>query len=351
MANQFSEELDRSSRRITFTIFIIIVGFFAVAFRFVPIPSREDVDESLDILMLEFYEMEAVEVEEGEEVEEDEPSDEIELEPETQPENINKLLSAFGELSLSEVKSDDILPMDPAPESPFGLESDVNLDMESGPNDLGIFGNSRTTDLNADLLPQSGGGSDRWTLKPNLVSGSSAANQPGFRTRNQTGVSANALAVRQEQPDDLFDEVYEEGDRSEMTREESEREDAVIEWFTENGSPLDPGIRSLFEQISSTLTAKVSVRIGAQTYSVQLMYSQHSRKLHIAFSEDKDLFYFIDPKLQNIANYYAKGVVVYDEAARIVIVESEELSVENPESVRVYRSFLSWWIDQIKAHG
>ncbi len=348
MANQFSEELDGSGRRITFGIFVIVVVFFAAAFRLVPVPSREDVDESLDILMLEFYEMEAAE----EEVEEeDETSDEVEVESETEPENINKLLSAFGELSLSEVESNDILAMDPASESPLGLQADVNLDLESGSDALGIFGNSRPTDLNADLLPQSGGGSDRWTLKPNLVSGSSATNRPGFQTRNQAGISGSDLAVRQDEPDDLFDEVYEERDRPEMTAEEIEREDAVIAWFKENGGPLDPGVRSLFEQTPNMLTAKVFAQIGGQIHPVQLMYSQYSRKLHIAFSEDKDLFYFIDPKLQNIANYYAKGVVVHDEAVRVVIVESEELSVENPESVRVYRTFLSWWIDQIKANG
>ncbi len=347
MAHQFSEDLDHTSRRISIGVFVVLIGFFAVAFRFVPVPNRDAVDESLDILMLESFMMETTAEEEAAEAEE--APVEVQTETEDEIENLDALLEAFGDLSLSEVTPEDLSTSDPAAGDPLGLQADLNIDLDFGSSDLGGFGDGRPTDLNADLLPQSGGGGQRLTLNPNLVSGSTSGNRPGFRTRDNAGIgNGEDLSVRETQPGDLFDEIIEERPDEGLNLLEMQREDAVVAWFQANEGPLDPGVRALFEeQASGSFTAKVFAEIGGQTFPVQLMYSQHSKKLHIAFSEDKDLFYFIDPKLRNIANYYKEGVVVHDEQVRIVIVESEELSVESPNAVRVYKQFVSWWITQV----
>lgn len=349
MVNQFSDETDGRGQRITYGIFIIIIGFFAVAFRFVPIPSREGVDESLDILMLEVYAMEA-EVEEETEAEVEEETEVVERDAETS--DVSELLAAFGDLSLSKVTSEDVTASDSDESQTSGLRPDINMDLSTGFDALGSFGDGRPSDLNADLLPQSGGGEERWTLKPSLVSSSVPGNQVGFQTRNQSGVSdVDALAVRQQEPDDLFEAIIERKDPVDMTIEDVKREDDVAKWFVANASPLDPGIRALFNQTPGVFTAKDSVNIGAQMYVVQLMYSPHSRKLHIALSSEKEVHYFIDPKLQNIFNYYEEGVVVRDEAVRVIIVESEELPVNTPGAVQEYKNFLSWWVNEVNPNG
>lgn len=348
MANQFSEDFDNTGRRISFGIFVVIVGFFAVAFRFVPIPNRDAVDRSLDILMLESYLMETTT-----EDEEDDGAEipvEVQTEVEDQIGDVDELLAAFGDLSLSQVTSEGVSLSDVSSGEQLEFQPDLDIGLDFSSSDLGGFGNSRPSDLNADLLPQSSREGDRWTLKPNLVSGLTPDNQPEFQTRNNAGISdSDDLIVRETQPDDFFDEIIEErGPSDGINLADLEREDAVVAWFKANEGPLDPGIRALFnEQLSGSYTANLSAEIGGQMVPIQLMYSHPSKKLHIAFSEEENLFYYIDPALRNVANYYKEGVVVYDEAARIVIVESEELSVDSPNAVRVYKKFVSWWIGQV----
>ena len=91
--------------------------------------------------------------------------------------------------------------------------------------------------------------------------------------------------------------------------------------------------------------------MDGQTWTVQLAYAPSSRTLKIALTQDSMLFYFIDPGLQNRANYCERGRTVLDTDSRVVTVESEEVSVQSPDAVRVFNQFLSWWSNETESNG
>ncbi|MCY4225703.1 MAG: hypothetical protein OXF06_12830 [Bacteroidetes bacterium] len=352
MATAFSEDIDQSNWRISFLIFLIFVAFFSVAFRFIPLPSRETVDDSLEDIMFELITISEEAEEEPEETIEEAIEELVEpADVEVQQENIDELLSAFAELTPAATPDDVSLTNSGSVQSVI-LENELNPQLDFDAGILDGFSNQNTLDLDTDISSRSGS-SSAWTLKPGLSADAGASTeQRGFAVRNQaSGPTGDDLAVRQQQePTELFDLFKEERGTGDMSLDEIRKENAVIAWFKANASPLDSGIRALFEQTDSDLTAKVLANISGQGYPVQLMYSASSRNLRIAFSEDTNIFYFIDPKLQDQANYYEEGVVVHDDQIRIVIVETEEFSVSSPQAVRVYSSFLQWWLDQIREY-
>jgi len=352
MATAFSEDIDQSNWRVSIVIFLIIVALFSVAFRFIPLPSRETVDDSLEDIMFELITISEQEEEETEDTVDEPTEDEVDpADVEVQQENIDELLSAFAELTPTATPDEISLTNSGTIESVI-LENELNPQLDFDAGVLDGFSNRNTLDIDTDLSSRSGN-SGAWTLKPGLSADADATTgQRGFTVRNQaSGPTGEDLATRdQQEPTELFDLFKEERGTVDMSLDEIRKENAVVAWFKANASPLDSGIRALFEQADSDLTAKVLANIGGQNYPIQLMYSASSRNLRIAFSEDSNIFYFIDPKLQNQANYYEEGVVVHDDQIRIVIVETEELSVSSPQAVRVFSNFLQWWLDQIKEY-
>ena len=322
-------------------VFTVLVSFLFLASNFVPLPGRERVDQSLDLIMLESIPTAAAEVEE--EIEEQPMKERL---PEASPADFDGLMSVFTELLPSEPLSEASALPDRGQVESLALQSDVGLDFgaEEG---LDSFGDNRPGDLNADLFPQSGGAT--WTLRPNLISG--AGPRSGTRLSSgssRTGEAGVDLSIRPDRPERLVESLFgEQGDAS-LTPEEILRENAVVRWMQDRQNALDRPIRTKFEQQPRDLTVNESITVGAKIYHLQMMYSPVTRTLHIAWIDGDDVFYFVDPALQFQANYFEEGLVERAPSMEVVLVETEELSARSPQAIREYGTFLKWWRPQIE---
>lgn len=345
MAYQFSEDTDKSNKRITALIFFFLLGFIGITSYFVPIPSRERVEKSLEVIVLESIAIATSEAEENDVAVEEVPDGE-----ETSPEDVvmddfEGLLSAFGE-ALSPSESEDASLSDLASSKSRTIQSEMNLDF-AAEGGLDVFGSDRPADMNADLLQSSGGGNETLTLKSNIVSGSSG--QPGFQVRGGTyGGGGDDLSVRQGGQGNSLEMGSGASGSSELTAEQKAYASSVVNHLNLRERPLDPGIRAMFAQGPDNITTKETTVIGGQEYMVQLLYTPFTRTLHIAWIKDDTVYYFVDPALQNVANYYEKGHVDYDDVLGVVLAETEELSAQGPEAIRMYNLFLSWWLDYVE---
>ena len=341
MAYKFSEDTDRSSRRVSVLVFLFLLGIFSIASYFVPLPSRERVEKSLEVIVLESIAI--AEAAENEVVEEEVSGEEVASPDEVVMDDFEGLLSAFGD-ALSPSESNEASLSDFASSRSQTLQSDMDLDFETD-NVLDVFGSDRPEDMNADLLQSSVGDNEAWTLKSNIVSGSSG--QPGFQVRGGGG-SGDDLSVREGGQGGSLEMGFGGGGASELTAEQKAYASSVVNQLNFRESPLDPGIRAMFAQGSDNITVKETVVIDGQEYTVQLLYTPFTRTLHIAWIKDNTVYYFVDPALQNMANYYEKGQVDYDDALGIVLAETEELSADSPEAIRMFGLFLSWWLDYVE---
>ncbi len=341
------EDISQSDRSLTVGLFAAAIVCIAMVIHVVPMPTRAGVDRSIESFALESM---AIAVRTSEEIELAEEAEEVVVdEPEVTLEDFDGLLSSFMDLSPSDAgSSDEELLGTETTESSLQMELDLDFGTEDA---LGGLGTGRA-DLNADLFPQA----ERSTgtlLKPNIVSGFSQS--PDIQFTDGIGeVSGGELALRQENSARLetLDSVYEGLDRSTLTPGEAALEDAVVLWMKAfQGMSLDPAIRILFRLESTDLVFKGTVLLDGQTWTVQLAYSPTSRTLNIALTQDSMLFYFIDPGLQNRANYFEKGRVVFDADSRVVSVESEEFSAQSPDAVRVFNLFLPWWSNALQSNG
>ena len=343
----FFEDASRSDRGLTVGLFTVAIICIAVVIHVVPMPTRARVDRSLESFVLESMAMAANVPEEGELEEVVEGA--VLEEPEVTLEDFDGLLSSFMDLSLSDDASSDLEVLETkTAESLLQTELDLDFGTEDA---LGGFETGRA-DLNADLFPQAERGTGT-PLRPNIESGFSRSQDIQFAD-DIGDVSGDELALRQENSARLetLDSVYEGLDRSTLTPEEAAREDAVVLWMKSfQGMSLDPAIRILFRLESTDLVFKGEVLLDGQTWTVQLAYSPTSRTLSIALTQDSTLFYFIDPGLQNRANYFEKGRVVFDADSRVVSVESEEFSAQSPDAVRAFNLFLPWWSNALQSNG
>ncbi|MXW82687.1 MAG: hypothetical protein F4107_02725 [Gemmatimonadetes bacterium] len=341
MANLLAQDTDTRGRRITMGVFAALVAFFFLASSLVPVPGREQVDRSLDLIMLEAIAMEESAMAE-EETEEPVVEDDL-SQQEVSVEDFDVLLSAFTEqLSPETLDEESTLP-DRGQTETLVIQSDVGLDFGSE-GALDLFGDSRPGDRNADLLPQSRG--ETWTLKPNLISGS--VSRSNGRLSSGTGEKSAELAVRPGRPERLVESLFGAQDDVSLTSEEINRENAVVRWMQERLNALDRPIRTVFEQQSNDLTVNEPVIIGEKNYHLQMMYSPVSRTLHVAWIDGEDIYYFVDPALQFRVNYFGEGLVERASSIAIVLLEIEELPAQSPQAIREYGIFLNWWRPQIE---
>ena len=341
------EDISQSDRSLTVGLFAAAIVCIAVVIHFVPMPTRAGVDRSMESFALESM---AIAVRTSAEIELAEEAEEVVVEePEVTLEDFDGLLSSFMDLSPSDgASSDEELLGTETTESSLKTELDLDFGTEEA---LGGLGTGRA-DLNADLFPQA----ERSTgtlLKPNIVSGFSRS-QDIQLTDGAGDISGDELALRQENSTRLetLESVYEGLDRSTLTPEEAAREDAVVLWMTASQDmPLDPAVRGLFRSQPEEQVFKGEVLLGGESWIVQLAYAPLNRTLKIALIQNSTLFYFIDPGLQNRANYFEKGRVIFDADSRVVSVESEEISSQSPDAIRVFNLFLPWWSNALQSNG
>ena len=343
----YLEDISQSDRNLTVGLFTAAIVCIAAVIHFVPMPTRAGVDRSIESFALESM---AIAVRASEEVELEEVPEEVVLEePEVTLEDFDGLLSSFADLSLSDASSSDAELLGTMT-TESSLQTELDLDFRTE-DVLGGLGTGRS-DLNADLFPQA----DRGTgtpLRPNIVSGLSLS--PDIQFTDGTGdVSEDELTLRQENAVRLetLESVYEGLDRSTLTPEEIAREDSLVLWMKAfQGTKLDPAIRALFRSESTDLVFKGTALLDDRTWTVQIAYAPTSRTLKIALTQDNMLFYFVDPGLQNRANYFEKGNVVLDADSQVVSVESEEISVQSSDAIRMFARFLSWWSSESQSNG
>ena len=341
------EDISQSDRRLTIGLFTGAIVCIVAVIHFVPMPTRAGVDRSIESFVLESM---AIAVRSAEEIDMEEVPEEVVVEePEVTLEDFDGLLSSFLDPSPSGAASSDAeLLGTESTESSLRIDLDLDFGTEDVPAGLG----TGSADLNADLFPQAERGTGT-PLRPNIVSGFSRS--PDTQLTDGTGdILEGELPLRQESSARLqiLESVYEGLDRSTLTPEEIAREDAVVLWMkASQGMSLDPAIRALFRSEPTDLVFKGTVLLGGQTWTVQLAYAPSSRTLKIALTLDSTLFYFIDPGLQNRANYCERGRTVLDADSRVVSVESEEVSVQSPDAIRVFNQFLSWWSNETQSNG
>ncbi len=344
----FFEDFSQSDRSLTVSLFTAVIVCIAVVIHIVPMPTRAGVDRSLESFVLESM---AIAMNTPEEIELEEVTEDVVLEeePEVTLEDFDELLSSFMDLSLSDVPSLNEEGLETKTSQSL-LQTEPELDF--GTEDaLGGLGTGRT-DRNPDLFPQVER-SPGTLLRPNIVSGLSSS--PDIQLTDGTGdVSEGELTLREEDSARLgtLESVYEGLDRSTLTPDEVAREDAVVLWMkASQGMSLDPAIRALFRSAAADLVFKGPVLLDGQNWTLQLAYAPSSRTLKIALIQGSILFYFIDPGLQNRANYHEKGRVEFDEDSRVVSLELEETSVQSPDAIRVFNLFLSWWSNESQSNG
>ena len=320
--------VDPGSRRTTVWVFLALTGFVVLAARMVPMPSRDRVERSLEILMLESVEIAAAAEEERDE-EAPEPVREAE------PEDLTELMSAFAELSFSELSPDEAAPQ--LREETFASLGDLELDTDDL---LEEFGSARPLDLDLDEQRDP----SAWTLSPGLLSAGRFESED-LDLGAAPDLEENFAAERQATPDNLFESIR--SDESGFVLYADSiilPSDQIAEWIRPRQSEADPGVRALVRADSSMLMAKDF--LAQHAVEVQLVYAPASRKLHVVLVEGDSLYYFIDPGSRQEANYFRRGRVRRGEASEVVMVESEELPVNSPQARRFFDLFLSWWTQQ-----
>lgn len=343
MADLYSEDKDARGRWITMWAFFALVALFFLASSLVPMPSREQVDRSLDMVMIKTIAM--VDATAAEEETEETSGEDNSSKPEVSLEDFDGLLSAFTELLPSETSGEQASLPDRGQTDPLAMQSEVGLDFGSE-GALDLFGDSRPGDLNSDLLPQSRGGT--WTLQPNLGSGSGFGSGSNGQLSSGTGEGSGELNVRSGRPERLIESIFGTQDDVKLTAEEINRENAVVRWMQERLNALDRPIRTHFEQQTRDLTVNEPVIIGEKTYHLQMMYSPVIRTLHVAWIDGEDIYYFVDPALQFQVNYFEEGSVERAPSMEVVLLQTEELSAQSPQALHEYGIFLDWWRPQIE---
>ena len=344
MTNFFSEETDNQGRPIAIGVFIILVGFFVLASNVVPMPQRDRVDRSLDLIMLE-----SIAMAEAAELEEDSaelPVEEHLSEPEeASSEDLVDLMSTFGELSSFEAMEDNAALLDRGQTESVALQSDVGIDF-GAEGSLDLFGDRRFDASETDLVSQKPG-EQTWTLRPNIVSGSVGVS----KSQLSAGVlSETDLTGRSGRPERLVESIIGQWDESvSLTSEEIDKENAVVRWMQERLNDLDRPVRTLFQQNPRDLTVNELVVIRGRTYHLQMMYSPVTQTLHIAWIDEDEIYYFVDPALQFRINYFEEGIVERVTGTEVVLLETEELSAQSPQAIREYQIFLNWWKPQIES--
>jgi len=337
----FLDKDSRSDRGLTVGLFTVAVLCIAVVIQVVPMPSRAGMDRSLETFVLESIAMAA---ETPDEPEMEGAEDAAPEEPEMTLEEFDALLSSFT--SLSDAAAPDEQALETAITEPLPhTELDLSFGADEAPGALG----TGLGDLNADLYSQAERGT-RPALRPNIVSG--FARSADARLSDGPGaVSKGELTPRQSGRLETLASVYEGLDRRALTPEEAAREDAVVLRMSTAQSTLDPAIRALFRSQPTDLVLRTTIHANGDELEVQMAYAPGSRTLKIALIRNRDLFYFIDPGLQNRANYCERGRVGVDASSRVVLVESGEISVQSPDAIRMFDLFLSWWTNEIQTDG
>ena len=348
MAHMFSEESEQSSRSATVGIFAVLLGLITVGPNVVPMPSRERVDRSLEMIILESIAMaSAEEVEESAEEETAEAVEEEIVAPaEVEMDDFDELLSDFftSDISEDDLGGTDLLGSGDVDESTF--DSEINLDFGGSGGDTDLFGDDRPADMSADMLSQTGTNIEGWTLNPNLVSvEASGGSARGLQIDDDQ--PRDELLVEEDREDNPLQSMLDETDLSStLTAEELTREEAITRYIKTNESSLDKSVLSLIGGGGpGDITINQAITVRGNSYIVQVLYSPSSRKLHVIWIAGDDLYYFIDPGLQNKPNYFEKGVV-RRRGSEIALVETEELSTQSREAKEVFALFLSWWEEQ-----
>ncbi len=352
MTTAFSEYEDQGGRRTSVAIFLALTVLLVAAFSVIPIPSQDYAERTVEVIMLEQMDLQALAdvVADDEESEEDteapEPEEMETVEEQLAVDNFAELMEVFEAFTFSEPDFDETeLLENSATEAPSVL-AQGELDIEAG-DILGEF-IGRDIDLTSSLVTRDNDGRSTRTLRAGLFAERiSGPGRPGFRRR--TGPE-NGEGI------DFRDQGRDAPDLLESTREEVQPEqreidftvptNALIEWMKLNRGALDRGIRALFRYTADDITAKTEIMVSGMSYGLQLMHSPGSGAMHIALLDGDAIFYFIDPGSQGRANYFQKGSVRRDDEALVNLVESEDLSARGPEALRFFEIFLTWWQEE-----
>ena len=324
--NKFApfEEFAKGDRGITVGLFVIVVSCIVILIHVIPMPNRASVSKTLETMVLESIAM-AVDTPENTEI------DEV-AEEETSVEDIDELLSSFLIESPAELlTSKTELSVTESNRS----ELQRKVDFDFGTVDETGFGSSLVEDL--PQVERRQGRSLRPTIESKFVSESDVS------LGTDVEIAEDLSSERE-----ILESVYEGLDRSALTAEEIAHEDNVVLWLTDHKVlALDRIVNSWLGVEKTDLIFKDQIQLADDFYTVILAYSPVNRILKIVLIKDDEIFYFIDPGLQNRANYFEKGRVIY-ERDEVIMIESEEHSVQNPEAVRLFNLFSQWFKNNIK---
>ena len=315
----------KEERGITISLFVVVVSCLVIVIHLIPMPKRTSVSQTLETLVLESI---AIAVDVPEEIE----SENVEEEEDTSVEDIDELLSSFlidspVEISQSE---NELLERE---SNTSQVQKEFEFDFGTG--DENVFGSGYSEDLPQAERRQ------RSALKPTIDAKFVSDTKVDFS--NDVSVVADLTSERE-----VLDSVFDGLDRSNLTEEEIAREDNVVLWITEDQEKsLTPVMDSWLKLQTTDLIFKDEILLDNENYTVSLAYSPVNRILKIVLIKDDEIFYFIDPGLQNRANYFERGHVVY-EGTEIVMVESEEQSVQSYDAIKIFGLFSEWFKNKIK---
>lgn len=351
MASVISEFEQHPSQRTSVIVFLVVAVLFLVAFNYIPVPSQEYADQAVEELMLERVILESIRNVETEESE-DNPEP-IEKTPEPKPtqdilsEDLAQLMEAFDDFSLSqaEVSSPDLTKEE---KRDLVLSDQNELDLES--NNLEQAFGGRSLDLTPDLVKNEDRrpGTTR-TLRPSLLPNRGVSDQDGLRSqRNLTTGSSLDLRATNQGNGNLLESSRNDDQLSTQGRDIDFAVpiNELLDWMRANQGPLDPGVRALFQYLPGNLTAKTEILANGASYGLQLMHAPGGGETHIAVIDNKEIFYFIDLRMQQRASRFEKGTVRRDEELRVTIVESEDFSARSEEALRALKLFVDWWVEE-----
>ena len=357
MANVFSDYEDQGGQRTSAVLFLCIALFLFTAFNFVPVPTQEFADQRLETLMLEqmifetFQDRGAADEDNADEAElVEELEDDPNLINEVETEELARLLEAFGPPSpIEDVGGAEVtVNVRGTPSAVIPGELDVeSLELDAP------FG-SRAGDVVFDLDPQfrgSGSGQTTRRLSPGLLA-DGVPSEGRTRLRHTTGIGGDGEGLNLERQDhetpDLFRPDRDVREPPELTQADfNVNTDGLVDWILANQGPLDPGIRAHFQYSPGKLTATTQMSVDGHAYGLQLMHAPGGGETHIALLDGSEIFYFIDPGLQQRASYFQKGLVRRDEDTSVVLVESEDFSARSAEALHFFKIFLAWW-DEVR---
>ena len=340
-------------------LFTAVSGLFLIAFTVIPVPDWELEEITKKEIVLETFIIEQYDLSPPDPIDTDfttptESAEEIVIDEEPPKQTVEvsskELLNNFGELTYSDITLDntdtrnaaqtvdiDRLDITGQEQTERVLATDIDLSEEliqrsttsNRPASLvaniegtrSSVSNSRTIAYDGSLegLTFDDLGSPRGTLRASIGEGELSLEASGSTTPSLALTSGNG---------DIMIPL-----------------DQLLQWILANQAPLDPGIRSMFQFRSPSISAKTKTIIDDTPSELQFMYTASNREIKIALINERDenIYYFIDPGFQQRAQHFQKGTISRNDNNLIDLVENEDFSSVSDEALTFYKLFLLWW--------